>query len=207
MIMREAERKETAIIKNNVNVWVFDAAKIKTYDDYLCLIDRVRENIEVTDFNTAVTFFLEHQPKFFQNVLLEQLKPRGVVYHYSNHNIVPNVGLQQIGALLIGSNTNSITHCQVGTSSTATDASQTDLVGAISPRLAITSRYPTGSTITNYDTFFGSADGTGTWQESGLFTAITSGIMMARLTMSSFTKDTTKTATVAWSITLASSTP
>lgn len=205
--MREAERKETAIIKNNVQVWGFDASKIKTYDDYLCIMDTMQQKTGIRNLNTALSYLMHDSPQDYRHFMKEELKPRGVVYHFDNHNIIPAVGLQQIGALMIGSNTNSITHCQVGTSSTATDTSQTDLVGPISPRLAITSRYPTGSTITNYDTFFGSADGTGTWLESGLFTAITSGILMARLTMSSFTKDTTKTATVAWSITLASSTP
>jgi hypothetical protein len=115
-------------------------------------------------------------------------------------NLVVNAGADQIINLMIGANTNSFTNNAVGTSATAVAAAQTALVGQINPQLTVTSRSLESTGKAHYDTFYGSGDNAGTWQETGIFTA--GGVMLCRKVISSFVKTTSNTAVVAWTITL-----
>lgn len=95
-----------------------------------------------------------------------------------------------------------ITHCGVGSSTTVPALAQTDLISPIGTRVPIADAYRTGL-VDTFSIFFGSVDCNGTWNEAGLFTALTGGTMMCRaLFGSSFAKDTTKTATFDWTITI-----
>lgn len=118
------------------------------------------------------------------------------------HNLVVNAGLDQLGNLVLGINTSSFTHCGVGSSNTAVAAGQTDLQTGIT-RIAVTNRYLVSTGAAHFDSFFSSATGNGTWLEVGLFTASSSGTMLNRTVIASFTKDTTKSAVVAITVTFA----
>jgi len=121
---------------------------------------------------------------------------------FAGDNLVVNAGLNQIVALLIATNTNSITYCGVGSNSTAVTAADTDLNTAIGSRLAITNRYAGTTGVGHFDTFYSSSSNNGTWLETGLFDASSSGNMICRKIISSFVKSSTNTATVAWTLTL-----
>lgn len=122
--------------------------------------------------------------------------------HDSGHNLVVNAGLDQIVNLMIGANTSSFTYCGVGSSSTAAAAGDTDLTTAIGSRLAITNRYLVSTGQAHFDTFYGSASNNGTWLEVGIFNASSGPTMLNHKIISSFTKDSTKSAVVAVTVTL-----
>jgi hypothetical protein len=124
------------------------------------------------------------------------------------HNKVVNDGLEHIGKLMTGASSTSVGYCDVGSGNTAPAAGQTGLDAPIGSRHAITYRFPEGKTITHYDTFYGDQENNGTWKEAALAVGSSGTPIIARLLVNAptgFTKDTTKTATVAWSITLTAS--
>lgn len=173
--MRLAE--EAALnIRANVDVWGFPADAVPTFEDYL----RLKQKGELREV---------------------------AIYHDRGHNLAVNAGLNQLGNLLIGANTSYASHCGVGSSTTAAAAGQTDLQTPISPRVSIPSggRYlGTNTGEAHLDTFFGSSDNAGSWNETGLFTAASSGTMYCRRVLAAtFTKSTANTAVVAWTITFA----
>jgi len=114
-------------------------------------------------------------------------------------NLAVDTGLQQILLLMIGSNTNSFTLCDVGSGSTAAAVTDTALETSIGTN-TINARYRIGNTG-YFNTFFGKNDENGTWAETGLFNA--SSVMLCRRLLSSpFVKSTSNSAVVAWTITL-----
>lgn len=125
---------------------------------------------------------------------------RVAIHHDIGDNLVVNAGLDQIGNLILGINTNSFTHNGVGTDGTAAAAGQTALLGQIT-RVAVNSRYLVSTGAAHFDTFYDSSTGNGTWLETGLFTASVSGTMLARKVIASFTKSTSNTAVVAYTVT------
>lgn len=148
-----------------------------------------------------VTGFNADYVKTFDDYLSERKRRQGRIYQDVGHNLIVDAGSNQIGNLCVGANTNSFTHNGVGSSTTAVAAGQTDLQTPIT-RIAVTSRYQV-SNASHFDTFWDSATGNGTWNETGIFTAISSGTMGSRKVLSSpFTKSTANTATVAWTWTI-----
>lgn len=144
-----------------------------------------------------VTGFKADYVKTFDDYLSERKRRQGRIYSDFGDNLIVDAGSAQIGNLCIGANTNSFTHNGVGSSTTAVAAGQTDLQTSIA-RLAVTSRYQV-SNASHFDTFWDSATGNGTWNETGIFTAISGGTMGSRKVLGSpFTKSTSNTATVAW---------
>jgi len=125
-----------------------------------------------------------------------------VLETHISRNIIVNVGKQHICDLLLGTTTNAITHCGVGSGTTAPTVDDTALEVEITPRKAVTDAFRVQQKAV-WSTFFGSADNNGTWNESGLFTAETGGIMLCRaLFTTTITKDETKTITVDWELTV-----
>ena len=120
------------------------------------------------------------------------------------HNLVVDVGMQQIIDLMIATNTNSFTHTSVGSGTNTPTAGDIALQTEIT-RIAVPSggRYRTGLSAA-FDTFFATSDGNGTWNETGIHTAAAGGVMLCRRKFNSaFTKSTANTALVAWLVTLA----
>lgn len=123
------------------------------------------------------------------------------IYKDEGTNLVVNAGLNQVIALLLGLNTTSFGFCGVGSSSTAVSATDTDLNTPIG-RIAVTNAYQV-SNVGHWDTFFSSSQDNGTWNESGLFSLVSGGIMLChKLLSSTFTKSSSNTATVTWTITV-----
>ena len=120
----------------------------------------------------------------------------------SEDDLVVDAGIQQIIRLMIAANTNSFTHCSVGSGTNAPAGGDIDLQTPIGRNL-VNDRYIIGL-VAHFDTFFGKNDDNGTWNETGIHTAASGGEMLCRRKFpAAFTKDNTKAAVVAWSITFA----
>ena len=117
-------------------------------------------------------------------------------------NLAVTIGLQQVILLMIGSNTNSFTHCGVGSGTNTPAAGDLDLQTAIG-RNTVNDRYRVG--LSGYwNTFFGKSDQNGTWNETCLATASSgNNILCRRKFDAAFTKDTSKSSVISWVITLA----
>lgn len=164
---------------------------------------RRKSQIKITG-NVNILGFDAKKVKTFDDYLrlkkLGQLE-KHTIYKDLGDNLVVNAGLNQIIALIIGSNTTSWGYCGVGSSSTAVTATDTDLNTPIA-RIAVTSPYQV-SNVGHFDTFFSVSQGNGTWNESGIFTASSGGIMLCHKVLgSSFVKSSSNTANVSWQITL-----
>lgn len=119
----------------------------------------------------------------------------------AGRNLVVDAGLVQIASLMAGTSTAAFGYCGVGGSTTAAAAGQTDLQAPIA-RIATTSNY-TVSGEAHFDTFWSSGQGNGTWNETGIFTAASGGLMLCRKTLGTpFTKSTSNTSVVAWTVAL-----
>lgn len=184
----------------NVEVFIHDKNRIKSFDDFLSFQDSVRH---IYDFEDPQRLRLTS--KQWDWMLHDHFKPRGIKQLEIGDNKIVDVGLTQIGNLFLGKNTNYPTHCGVGTSSTAVAAGDTALTAEV-VRVAITRTFQV-SAVSNLDTFFSESQGNGTLWESGLFTAVSSGTMFThKLFASSKTKTSSDTMTVKWDITWASAT-
>lgn len=170
---------ENIRVTANVLVYLFPADKVPNYNAFLLIGEGVA----------------------FPGVRHARCMERGWC-KVQERNLVVSAGLAQIVNLMIGVNTNSFNYVGVGSGSSTPVAGNTDLGTAISPRQTVTSRYLVGSTEAHWDTFFSTSQNNGTWNESGIFDASSSGDMLCRkLFGASFTKDTTKTATIQWKVT------
>lgn len=119
-------------------------------------------------------------------------------------NLVVDVGMAQIVDLMIATNTSSFTHCVVGSGTNTPAAGDTNMQTIISTGVAVTNRYRSGA-IAYFDTFFSTTANNGSWEETGISTTSAGTVLLCRRKFAStFTKATTNTAVVAWTITLAS---
>ena len=96
-----------------------------------------------------------------------------------------------------------MTHMGIGTSSTAAAAGQTDLVAVTSPRVALTDSggIVAGSVIT-FAATFPAGDHDGAITEAGIFTAVTSGTMLARTVFTVVNKGALDSMTISWAVTI-----
>ncbi|MDW8045633.1 MAG: hypothetical protein RMJ31_07710 [Nitrososphaerota archaeon] len=133
-------------------------------------------------------------------VIVRDAKTNEIIEEQKVNNLIVNVGKYQICDLLIGANTNSFTHCGVGSSNQTPQINDTDLVNPIGARKLYTDRFRTNN-IATFSFFFASTDNNGIWRECGLFNAPTGGVMLARaLFTSEIVKDSSKTCTIEWDI-------
>ena len=141
----------------------------------------------------AGDFTQEEFNNFSESEKLSYLKDQG-------KNLVVDTGLEQILALMLGNNTKSFVKCGVGSGNTAPANTDLALETAIGTN-NINSRYRVGL-VGYFNTFFGRNDNNGSWDETGLFT--TDDIMLCRRVFSStFTKDTSNSSVISWSLTIA----
>lgn len=158
---------------------------------------RITANVKVLGFDKENVPDYETYLKLKDSGELEKF----AIYKDEGTNLVVNAGLNQTVALLLGLNTTSFGYCGVGSSTTVVSATDTDLNTAIG-RIAVTNAYQV-SNVGHWDTFFSSSQDNGTWNESGLFSAAAAGIMLChKLLASTFTKTSSNTATVTWTITV-----
>ncbi len=117
-------------------------------------------------------------------------------------NLVVDAGLAQIVDLMIGTDTSSFTHCRVGSGTNTPAAGNTDMQTIIGVGVTVTNRYRSGA-VAYFDTFFSTSANNGSWEETGIANASTGSDLLCRRKFSStFTKTSSNTALVAWSITL-----
>jgi hypothetical protein len=123
------------------------------------------------------------------------------MYYDKGKNLIVNAGSNLISQLCTGASTAYFTYCAVGSGTNAVLATDTTLQSELG-RVAVTSAYAVTNTA-HFDTFFSTSQGNGTWNETGIFNAASSGVMGSRkLLGSSFAKSSSNTATVSWTWTL-----
>jgi hypothetical protein len=118
------------------------------------------------------------------------------------NNLVVQVGKDLVAAVFAGLSADTVTHVEMGTNTPATpvSSSQTSLVDPLSPRVSVTSTVNTGPASIVYEAEFGPGDATGSVGEAGLFTAASSGTMVARTTFSSIPKGADDKIIVTWTL-------
>ena len=117
------------------------------------------------------------------------------------HNRFVTSGLDAIAALLNGESTVIPTHIAVGTSNASISDSQTALVGTELARVPFDSHVRTGNSIELIATF-GAGVGTGAWEEAGIFSAASGGIMFSRVLTGTYTKRQSDVFEVHWTYTI-----
>ena len=138
--------------------------------------------------------------KMLENQRFRRAKPFRVI---EIHNIVTTVGKQLAADLLIAASSASLQYCGVGSSSQAESASDTDLVTPIGSRMLYVERSRTGA-IAVLTFFYGKNDNIGTWRETGVFTAVSGGTMLARAVISpEISKTTSVTVRLDWDVEVA----
>lgn len=155
----------------------------------------IKGNVELYEFPADYTF--DKIQKLNPEEKKAYLKDKG-------DNLVVDTGLAQIVDLMIGTDTSSFTHCRVGSGTNTPAAGDTDMQTIIGTGLTVTNRYRSGA-VAYFDTFFSTSSNNGTWAETGIANASTGSDLLCRRKFSStFSKTSSNTALVAWTITLSS---
>ena len=122
-------------------------------------------------------------------------------------NLVVTAGLNQLASALIGADTFSAStwYLELGTGTTAVNASDTALVTPDTATWRVATVAEVSSATTTLETFYPTSVANGSWTELGLFTGATatagSGTLFARI-LTSWSKTSSQTATVSWTVTL-----
>lgn len=160
---------------------------------------------EKTSSNLKTNVKLYSFPANFTYEDVKRLRENGELEKYlvdEGKNLVVDAGLQQIIDLMVGKNTTSFTHCSTGSGTNTPAAGDTDLQTSLG-RVAISERYRSGLSAA-FDTFFVAGDNNGSWNETGIHTAASGGTMLCRRKFgATFTKASTNTALIQWTVTLA----
>ena len=128
------------------------------------------------------------------------VEKNGEVVHRIN-NLVVTAGKNLVASRLAGAGS-SVTHMAVGSGTLAAAASQTALASELQ-RNALT--VSGGSVVDNtveYASTWAAGTGTGALTEAGLFTASSSGTMLARTVFSVVNKGVNDAITITWTITI-----
>ena len=116
-------------------------------------------------------------------------------------NTIVTAGKTDIASLITGAGS-VMTHMGVGTGSTAVAAGDTTLDTELD-RNALTTSGGTASTNTvEFESVWNAGDGTGAITEAGLFSASSSGTMLARTVFSSVNKSASDILTITWTVTV-----
>ena len=122
-------------------------------------------------------------------------------------NLVVTAGLNQLASALIGADTFSAStwYLELGTGSTAVNASDTALVTPDTATWRVATVAEVSSATTTLETFYPTSVANGSWTELGLFTGATatagSGTLFARI-LTSWSKTSSQTAPESWTVTL-----
>ena len=122
-------------------------------------------------------------------------------------NLVVTAGLNQLASALIGADTFSAStwYLELGTGTTAVNASDTALVTPATATWRVATVAEVSSATTTLETFYPTSVANGSWTELALFTGATatagSGTLFARI-LTSWSKTSSQTATVSWTVTL-----
>jgi hypothetical protein len=118
-------------------------------------------------------------------------------------NLIVTAGKAWVAQRMEGVTLGVMTHMGIGTSSTAAAAGQTDLVAVTGARLALSDSggIVAGAVITFAATFPAGAH-TAAITEAGIFTASTSGTMLARTVFTVVNKGALDSMTISWAVTI-----
>lgn len=122
-------------------------------------------------------------------------------------NLVVNSGLAYITSRMVGTDKSVMSHMGLGSSTTAADATQTDLVSILGSREALDSSTVSGTNNEKvvYVASFEPGDATGAVTEAGIFNAATGGDMLCRTVFAVVNKQSDDSISVTWTITLSAS--
>ena len=115
-------------------------------------------------------------------------------------NLVVTTGLGWIASRMNNAE-NLMSHMAAGSGSVAAVAGDTDLGSILGARKALTSTTVTGPAV-EYVASFDPGEATGGVEEAGIFTALTSGIMLCRSVFAVINKGAEDTMTITWTITI-----
>lgn len=119
---------------------------------------------------------------------------------FENHNMFVQLGLNELAKIVGGESGTVPTHIAVGTSNVAQNVGDTALKGSELGRKAFDSVEVTDSTI-SFMVSFGAGEATGVWEETGMFTAGSGGIMWSRALTGTYTKKGKDEIKVFWNYT------
>lgn len=119
---------------------------------------------------------------------------------FENHNMFVQLGLNEIAKMVAGQSGAKPTYIAVGTSNVAPTVGDTALKGSELGRKAFDSKEVTDSTI-SFVASFGAGEATGVWEETGMFTAASGGIMWSRAVTGTYTKKDKDEIKVFWNYT------
>lgn len=124
------------------------------------------------------------------------------IQEIENANVFVTVGKAWLGDVMIGVKATTLSYVAVGSGTTPPAAGDTDVETQIGARHIYTDRFRSSNIVT-ISTFFASGDNNGTWNNVGLFTAITAGDMFCHSSFSSpVTKSVSNTQTIDIDVTL-----
>jgi hypothetical protein len=116
-------------------------------------------------------------------------------------NTIVTAGKNGIAALIAGGSV-VMTHMGVGTGSAAVVAGNTTLGTEIDRNALITSGGTVSTNTIEYEAVWNAGDGTGSLTEAGLFSASSSGTMLARTVFSVVNKSASDILTITWTVTV-----
>ena len=103
------------------------------------------------------------------------------------HNMFVQTGLNEIAKFVAKKSPTAPSHIAVGTSSTAPNLADVGLKGSQLARIAFEAVEQTNGTV-KFTATFGAGVGTGVWEETGIFTAASGGILFSRAVTGTYTK-------------------
>ena len=103
------------------------------------------------------------------------------------HNMFVQTGLNEIAKFVAKKSPTAPSHIAVGTSSTAPNLADTGLKGSQLARIAFEEVEQTNGTV-KFTATFAAGVGTGVWEETGIFTAASGGILFSRAVTGTYTK-------------------
>lgn len=120
-------------------------------------------------------------------------------------NLVVDTGLAFMVSRMVGTSKAVMSHMALGSGTTAAAGGQTDLISILGARQPLTSATINGTKNekVTYSTTFGAGVGTGAVTEAGVFNALTSGDMLARVVFPVVNKQGGDTMGIDWTLTQA----
>ncbi len=124
------------------------------------------------------------------------------IQEIENANVFVTVGKAWLGDLMIGVKATTLSYVGVGSGTTAPAIGDTDVETPIGSRHIYTDRFRSSNIVT-ISTFFASGENNGTWNNCGLFTAVTAGDMFCHSSFAApVTKSAANTQTLDYDVTL-----
>ena len=119
-----------------------------------------------------------------------------LIYSEEFPNLVVTTGKSYLATRMHSNSADPIGYMAIGTTATTVDTTQTTLLNETA-RVAL-SNHETSGTGAAFTAVFGPGVGIGSIVEAGLFTASSSGTMLARTTFPVITKDSGETVSIYW---------